>query len=716
MTALEQFNALNGTRASRSELENILQIAKQENNTNLIYRISKTLNDHPSVSRFDIEIISYPDAPQGLSGAQHTGDYREALDDCGRLRKGWKFVKGNVVKVEKKEKPKKEAKPKKETKTTTKTKKVEKKETPKIEPKTEEKEEPKTPTSKRLEILEKSLEEKKEKYKFIVFIGAFGRISGIYSFQVLTINGYYFGKTFDDGIRIYKPITPFDKVEEAKRILNEQYSEGKDFIIIKFEAEKREEYYSILEKPKPAPEPKPVVKTQNKELPRDFSEDLDFETLRNSHYWRSFDPERRAKSEKRDYNKWINGLYNSYLDQAKENNKVEEYNQTFERLYAKILKKYQEMVKVRTGTFSTAVTGGSGITGNQMNKNLSKQEYERKLQLEIYADIEKAEKKLDDISRLDDKYYKDKAIKSTDKHAIDKLKQKLKVLEDKKDFIKRSEKAWKEYQKTKDFSVFEKNNIPKKEAEEYLDQIERYGFPLITGALTINAKIREVKERIEALEKNTQKEEQEILFEGGKVFFNYPEQRLQIFFDAIPDEATRTALKKKAFKWSPKNKAWQRTLTANANDAIKDLFEKKILIHRELKKTEEEEEKQQQKAKKKEEYLDKLYNIGLKIYDKINNESKRGDIYVLISIYNSYTDTIKSYIKIIERATNKEEPHIKGTKTKLKNTEEKLNDVKVKLLNVLNISEEEVVFLCQFTKNNNDYNLNRLLEFIKKKK
>ena len=95
MTALEQFNALNGTKAYRKDLENILQKAKDENNASLVYRISKTLNAFPDVNRFEIEIISYPEAPQGLSGAQHSGNYKEALDDCGRLRKGWKFVKGN---------------------------------------------------------------------------------------------------------------------------------------------------------------------------------------------------------------------------------------------------------------------------------------------------------------------------------------------------------------------------------------------------------------------------------------------------------------------------------------------------------------------------------------------------------------------------------------------------------------------------------------------
>ena len=111
MTALEAFNALNNREVSRKEVEQVLTQAKAENNTAIIYRLSQALNNSPEATHFEITITQY-DSAAGLSGVQHTGDYREALDDCGRLRKGWKFVNGNVVKVE--EKPKKEAKPKKE--------------------------------------------------------------------------------------------------------------------------------------------------------------------------------------------------------------------------------------------------------------------------------------------------------------------------------------------------------------------------------------------------------------------------------------------------------------------------------------------------------------------------------------------------------------------------------------------------------------------------
>ena len=104
-----------------------------------------------------------------------------------------------------------------------------------------------------------------KKYKFIAFYNSYGRINGIYSYQNLTINEFYLKNTFDDGIKVYAPLRSLEKIEEAKRIIEEQYIEGKDFICLKFESKKREEYYSLLihsnEKPKPeAPKAKKNTK------------------------------------------------------------------------------------------------------------------------------------------------------------------------------------------------------------------------------------------------------------------------------------------------------------------------------------------------------------------------------------------------------------------------------------------------------------------------
>tara|TARA_Y100000815_G_C13347152_1_gene502529 strand:+ start:2570 stop:4807 length:2238 start_codon:yes stop_codon:yes gene_type:complete len=101
---VKKFNALNGTVVTRKELQKIIDLAKNENNTEIIYRCSKALESFTDNDKCIIEIKEYN---TGLNAPHHSGSYKEALDNCGRLKKGWKFENGSVVKVVKKEKVKK---------------------------------------------------------------------------------------------------------------------------------------------------------------------------------------------------------------------------------------------------------------------------------------------------------------------------------------------------------------------------------------------------------------------------------------------------------------------------------------------------------------------------------------------------------------------------------------------------------------------------------
>ena len=429
MTALEAFNALNNREVSRKEVEQVLTQAKAENNTAIIYRLSQALNNSPEATHFEITITQY-DSAAGLSGVQHTGDYREALDDCGRLRKGWKFVKGNVVKVE--EKPKKEAKPKKE----------------------------------------KAAQKERK------------------------------------------------NIENTVTLLHTER----------------------------------------------FKDDLSYDALERSYAWISFDPEKRAKREQQDWADSMEQLYNSHAEQAQQTGALEAYNAAFEKGYASLLKNYKEMISIRARTFSTGITGGAGITARKIasNESLIQREYEK---LKTHnQEVEKLKNKLAKIAKNTpaDQYETGEVVKSVDVNAIAKLQDKIKQLEEKKEYIYRQQKAEKEYKKSKDSSVFEKYDIKKEDVEEMLDEINRYGYALYSSPANINAEIRRIRERITGLEKNQSKGEEEILIEGGKIVKNGATQRLQIFFDGIPDKDVREKLKKHAFKWAPSVKAWQRTLTPNA--------------------------------------------------------------------------------------------------------------------------------------------------------
>ncbi|MCD8425769.1 ssDNA-binding domain-containing protein [Tenacibaculum dicentrarchi] len=96
MTIQQQFKNLNGSTVSRSQLEVIIANAKKANDTEIIYRLSGILLANKGVNRFYVSLRQYPTA---LAGSMHKGAYKEALTECGRLRKGWRFHKGGVLKI-----------------------------------------------------------------------------------------------------------------------------------------------------------------------------------------------------------------------------------------------------------------------------------------------------------------------------------------------------------------------------------------------------------------------------------------------------------------------------------------------------------------------------------------------------------------------------------------------------------------------------------------
>ena len=89
---------------------------------------------------------------------------------------------------------------------------------------------------------------------------------------------------------------------------------------------------------------------------------------------------------------------------------------------------------------------------------------------------------------------------------------------------------------------------------------------------SLRGKIKRVQARLADLDKlqtAAQQPDNTTKFDGGEIVRNAEENRLQILFDEIPDADTRDALKSNGFRWSPRNKAWQRQLTQNAEYAAR---------------------------------------------------------------------------------------------------------------------------------------------------
>jgi len=128
-------------------------------------------------------------------------------------------------------------------------------------------------------------------------------------------------------------------------------------------------------------------------------------------------------------------------------------------------------------------------------------------------------------------------ISSDDPKAIQKLEEKLQVLENEKAKIKaRPHQTW------------ELQNL--------------------------NQQIRNIKDRIQQLKDLDELEFEDIVFNGGRVVHNKEINRIQILFDDIPDEEIRTSLKSHSFKWSRYEKAWQRLFNKNGIYAAKRIVDK----------------------------------------------------------------------------------------------------------------------------------------------
>ncbi|HGM1238623.1 TPA: YodL domain-containing protein [Clostridioides difficile] len=155
-------------------------------------------------------------------------------------------------------------------------------------------------------------------------------------------------------------------------------------------------------------------------------------------------------------------------------------------------------------------------------------------------------------------------ISADDPQAVQKLEKKLESLEKAQETMKAVNAYYRKH-KTLDGCP----HLPPEELEKLkADMASSWHLedkPFATWALSNNsAEIRRVKDRIKSLSQQKEIGFVGWEFDGGKVEANTEANRLQIFFEDKPDEATREALKSNGFRWSPKAGVWQRQLTSNA--------------------------------------------------------------------------------------------------------------------------------------------------------
>lgn len=171
------------------------------------------------------------------------------------------------------------------------------------------------------------------------------------------------------------------------------------------------------------------------------------------------------------------------------------------------------------------------------------------------------------IQKLESILHGKEIIKSNDENAIEKLEEKLSELRQKQVLMKNVNAFYRKNKTLKGCPHLSEKNIEKMEGN-----IEGKPFPsyMLTNN---NQNIHRIEERIDKLKQVKAGENQIKDYSQFKVIHNIELMRLQIIFEGKPDESVREVLKQNSFKWSPKNEAWQRQLTPNAECALKKVIE-----------------------------------------------------------------------------------------------------------------------------------------------
>ena len=219
---------------------------------------------------------------------------------------------------------------------------------------------------------------------------------------------------------------------------------------------------------------------------------------------------------------------------------------------AKYLNKWREWLAALSRCYSVLVTGPARFNNRRHEKM---NDYERAARQRLKDWSENVVKRINRQQRM------------TGWQEVERLQSKLDTLTELHERMKAANKIVRSKKMSEEEQIdgLVALGLNEKQAVEILKPTERWqsvGFP--TYQLQNNlAKIKDTQAAIERHKAMAESEDKEIAFNGGRVVVCNSEERMRFYFDEIPPVEVRNLMKRNAFKWSPKNGAWQRQLTAN---------------------------------------------------------------------------------------------------------------------------------------------------------
>lgn len=241
----------------------------------------------------------------------------------------------------------------------------------------------------------------------------------------------------------------------------------------------------------------------------------------------------------------------------------EEFRSEYEKRY---IEKYSMWMQALSRCFSVMVTG-AGNFNNRRHEKMNNYERAARERLETWR--EKVVKRLNRKSRL------------TGWEEVERLQNKLDKLTELQEMMKAVNKIVrsKKLSETEQYDELAGLGLSDKIIKSVMATPQYSFYKKGFQAFELSNNNAKIKATMEAIARHTamaKTPDEEFAFEGGKVSICNSEERIRIYFDEIPSCDMRKELKGSAFKWSPKNQAWQRQLTPNALAAVKNLLGRNV--------------------------------------------------------------------------------------------------------------------------------------------
>jgi hypothetical protein len=301
-------------------------------------------------------------------------------------------------------------------------------------------------------------------------------------------------------------------------------------------------------------------------------EDLPTELATRAHSGTSWTPDVRAAGEQREYVAHMRRVWDDLSGRAKTPEQQAAAAREFERYREGYATRYRQVLQSKSGVVSSMIAGPSKFPARQMSKRgevwqkrlTEFLEWDKRAQKAMRQEVDPAEVRAVSADRSD---------------AVEALQQKIDDARKMQDAMKlvNGIVRTKASDAEKIAQIMERTGLSEKTARKALepDFVGRRGFPDYEIKNNL-ANIKRMEARITEIGQNKARPVGAAEFDGGRIEENADANRIQVIFDAKPDEATRERLKANGFRWAPSQGAWQRQRNDNGRAAVERLFGVKL--------------------------------------------------------------------------------------------------------------------------------------------